>query len=24
MLKWFMKRKLKAFGAAFDYDTSYA
>lgn len=24
MLKWFMKRKLKAFGDAFDYDTSYA
>ena len=23
MLKWFMKRKLKAFGAAFDYDTTY-
>lgn len=23
MLKWFMKRKLKAFGAAFDYDTGY-
>ena len=23
MLKWFMKRKLKAFGDAFDYDTSY-
>lgn len=23
MLKWFMKRKLKAFGTAFDYDTSY-
>ncbi len=23
MLKWFMKRKLKAFGEAFDYDTSY-
>jgi hypothetical protein len=22
MLKWFMKRKLKAFGEAFDYDTS--
>jgi hypothetical protein len=24
MLKWFMKRKLKAFGDAFDYDTGYA
>ncbi|HJR23107.1 MAG TPA: hypothetical protein VJ822_15855 [Dongiaceae bacterium] len=23
MLKWFMKRKLKAFGDAFDYDTGY-
>ena len=23
MLKWFMKRKLKAFGDAFDYDTTY-
>jgi hypothetical protein len=23
MLKWFMKRKLRAFGEAFDYDTSY-
>jgi len=23
MLKWFMKRRLKAFGAAFDYDTTY-
>ena len=23
MLKWFMKRKLKAFGDAFDYDTAY-
>jgi hypothetical protein len=23
MLKWFMKRKLKAFGEAFDYDTGY-
>ena len=23
MLKWFMKRKVKAFGDAFDYDTSY-
>lgn len=24
MLKWLMKRKLRAFGAAFDYDTRYA
>ena len=24
MLKWLMKRKLRAFGAAFNYDTSYA
>jgi hypothetical protein len=24
MLKWFMKRKLKTFGEAFDYDTGYA
>ena len=23
MLKWFMKRRLKAFGDAFDYDTGY-
>src|SRR5262245_62257377 len=23
MLKWFMKRKVKAFGDAFDYDTTY-
>ena len=24
MLKWFMKRQLRAFGEAFGYDTSYA